>query len=157
MIRRSPYLDEILRLDPVADHKRIVHLHVCYEFPFDTTRSLEFALFRTFAVPSIAALLHSTGEFERRPQRRGYNMVEIIQSAPQPANAKLKEIYESGGGPSAARGKVAMIRQVQSLNPDALMAWSALGAEIMHGQSRVTRRQREMIATVVSATNHCSY
>ncbi len=76
---------------------------------------------------------------------------------PPEATGKLKEIYESGGGPSAARGKVAMIRQVQSLNPDALMAWSALGVEIMHGRSRITRRQREMIATVVSATNHCSY
>ena len=81
-----------------------------------------------------------------------------IRTIPPPeASGKLKEIYESGGGPSAARGKVAMIRQVQSLNPDALVAWSALGAEIMHGRSRITRRQREMIATVVSSTNHCSY
>jgi len=81
-----------------------------------------------------------------------------IRTIPPPeATGKLKEMYESGGGPSAARGKVAMIRQVQSLNPDALMAWSALGAEIMYGRSRLTRRQREMIATVVSAINHCSY
>jgi alkylhydroperoxidase family enzyme len=81
-----------------------------------------------------------------------------IRTIPPPeATGKLKEIYESGAGPSAARGKVAMIRQVQSLNPDALMAWSALGAEIMHGRSHLSRRQREMIATVVSATNHCSY
>ena len=50
-----------------------------------------------------------------------------------------------------------MVRQVQSLNPDALAAWSDLGAAIMHGPSHLTRRQREMIATVVSATNHCSY
>ncbi len=76
---------------------------------------------------------------------------------PSEATGKLKEVYETAGGPSAARGKVAMVRQVQSLNPNALAAWSALGAEIMHGPSRLTRRQREMIATVVSATNHCSY
>ena len=50
-----------------------------------------------------------------------------------------------------------MIRQVQSLNPDALAAWRALDVGIMQGESRITRRQREMIATVVSATNHCSY
>ena len=50
-----------------------------------------------------------------------------------------------------------MVRQVQSLNPDALAAWSDMGAAIMHGPSQLTRRQREMIATVVSATNHCSY
>jgi uncharacterized peroxidase-related enzyme len=50
-----------------------------------------------------------------------------------------------------------MIRQVQSLNPDNLAAWRALDIGIMRGESRITRRQREMIATVVSATNQCSY
>jgi alkylhydroperoxidase family enzyme len=76
---------------------------------------------------------------------------------PSEADGKLKEVYESGSGPSAARGKVSMIRQVQSLNPDALAAWRALDVAIMRGESRITRRQREMIATVVSAANHCSY
>jgi alkylhydroperoxidase family enzyme len=76
---------------------------------------------------------------------------------PSQATGKVKEIYESGAGPSAARGKVSMIRQVQSLNPDLLAAWRALDVGIMRGESRITRRQREMIATVVSATNKCSY
>lgn len=76
---------------------------------------------------------------------------------PAEAIGKLKEIYQSGAGPSAAKGRVSMIRQAQSLNPEALAAWRALDVEIMRGESRITRRQREMIATVVSATNHCSY
>ena len=76
---------------------------------------------------------------------------------PAEATGKLKEVYEIPGGPSAARGKVAMVRQVQSLHPNALAAWSDLSAAIMHGPSRLSRRQREMIATVVSATNQCSY
>jgi hypothetical protein len=38
LMRESPYLAEIRRLDPVRDQVRIVHLHACYEFPFDTTR-----------------------------------------------------------------------------------------------------------------------
>ena len=81
-----------------------------------------------------------------------------IRTIPPPeATGKLKEVYSASSGPSAARGKVAMVRQVQSLHPDALAAWSDLGAAIMHGPSSLTRRQREMIATVVSATNHCSY
>src|SRR5437868_10969970 len=70
MTRSSPYLDEILRLDPVADHKRIMHLVVCYEFPFDTTRSLEMAFFRTYAVPAIGERLDSTREFALRALRR---------------------------------------------------------------------------------------
>ncbi len=62
--------DEIRRLDPESDHQRIVHLNLCWDFPWDTLRALEFALFRTFAVPSISSLLDRTAEFARRPQRR---------------------------------------------------------------------------------------
>jgi hypothetical protein len=78
-VTRSPYLEEIVRLDPERDHVRIVHLDVCYEFPFDTTRALEFALFRTFAVPSVARTLASGGEFELRAQRR-YDDTDLILS-----------------------------------------------------------------------------
>jgi hypothetical protein len=64
-MRKSPYLAEIRRLDPVRD-LRIVHFDACNEFPFDTTRAPELAFSRTFAVPSIAQLLPSTGEFTVR-------------------------------------------------------------------------------------------
>lgn len=78
-MRRSRVLDEINRLDPLADHQRIVFLSTRYDFPFDTTRALEFALFRTFAVPSISALLDRTGEFQARAQKR-YDDTDIIVS-----------------------------------------------------------------------------
>ena len=55
---------------------------------------------------------------------------------PSEATGKLKESLRAVSGPSAARGKVAMVRQVQSLHPDALAAWSDLGAAIMHGPSQ---------------------
>lgn len=73
------YLDEILTLDPERDHQRIVHLDACFEFPFDTTRALEFALFRTFCVPSVSALLEKTGEFLVRTQKR-YDDTDLIVS-----------------------------------------------------------------------------
>jgi hypothetical protein len=76
---RLAVLKQIRALDPERDHERIVYLCTCYEFPFDTTRSLEFALFRTFGVPSISALLDRTGEFARRAQRR-YDDTDIIVS-----------------------------------------------------------------------------
>ncbi len=72
-------LREILSLDPEKDHQRITYLITCYEFPFDTTRSLEFALYRTYAVPSVAALLDRTGEFNRRAQKR-YDDTDLILS-----------------------------------------------------------------------------
>lgn len=72
-------LREIRLLDPVRDHQRIVHLLVCYEFPWDMTRSLEFALFRTFCSPRVSELLNRTREFQSRPQKR-YDDTDIIVS-----------------------------------------------------------------------------
>jgi hypothetical protein len=72
-------LDEIRTLDPVKDHQRIVYLSTCFDFPFDTTRALEFALYRTYCVPSVSALLDRTGEFAARPQKR-YDDTDIIVS-----------------------------------------------------------------------------
>ncbi|MCC8244833.1 oxygenase MpaB family protein [Saccharothrix luteola] len=60
----------ITSLDPERDHVEIMRISSGYEFPWDYVRSLEFALFRTYCVPSISALLARTGEFERRPQQR---------------------------------------------------------------------------------------
>jgi len=92
----SPYLHEIRGLDPVGDHSRIVYLDTCFEFPWDTTRSLELALFRTFAVPSVAALLDSTGEFGRAAQKR-YDDTDLILSTIVEAG------YDSDEGKRAIR------------------------------------------------------
>jgi hypothetical protein len=89
-------LREIRGLDPVADHRRIVYLDVCFEFPWDTTRALELALFRTFAVPSIAALLDATGEFGRAAQKR-YDDTDLILSTIVEAG------YDSDEGKRAIR------------------------------------------------------
>jgi hypothetical protein len=76
---RYDILHAIEKLDPEKDHQRIIFLSTCYDFPFDTTRSLEFALFRTFCVPRISALLDRTGEFLNRAQKR-YDDTDIIVS-----------------------------------------------------------------------------
>lgn len=80
MRRRNSHYKRILNLDPQKDLMEIVHLSGFYEFPFLTSRSLEMAFFRTFAVPSIANLLHHTQEFEQRPQKR-YDDTELILAA----------------------------------------------------------------------------
>jgi hypothetical protein len=78
-MRRPSILEQIRRLHPEPDHQRIVFLSTCYEFPFDTTRALEFALFRTFCVPRISGLLDRTGEFRQRAQKR-YDDTDLIVS-----------------------------------------------------------------------------
>jgi hypothetical protein len=68
--RRDYWLRRIDALDPVADHWEIYRISAGNEFPWDYRRSLELALFRTYCVPSISALLAATGEFRDRPQKR---------------------------------------------------------------------------------------
>ena len=75
--RRFAVRDRILSLDPGRDHQEIVRLSGMVEFPWDSTRALEFALFRTFASPRISGLLARTGEFRERPQRR-YDDTDLL-------------------------------------------------------------------------------
>jgi hypothetical protein len=70
MHHRDHWLNRILELDPVTDHCEIYRISAGHEFPWDYQRSLELALFRTYCVPSISALLSATGEFRDQPQKR---------------------------------------------------------------------------------------
>src|SRR5688572_31997755 len=76
---RYAVFQTIQKLDPQKDHQRIVFLSCRCDFPFDTTRALEFALFRTFCVPSIGGLLDKTQEFGQRGQKR-YDDTDLIVS-----------------------------------------------------------------------------
>jgi hypothetical protein len=77
---RYDNLHRIEQLDPVRDNAQICHLIAGYEFPWDTTRALEVALFRTFCIPSISKLLDRTGEFRLRTQKRYDDTALIISS-----------------------------------------------------------------------------
>jgi mpaB/rubber oxygenase-like protein len=91
---RFDNLRAIERLDPERDHQRIVHLSFGYDFPWDSIRALEIALYRTYCVPSISALLDRTGEFQTNTQRR-YDDTSILV-------AEMCEWgYESGRGREA--------------------------------------------------------
>lgn len=67
---RNPWLSQIERLDPEREYEEIFRLHFSHEFPWDSVQALSFALFRTYAVPSIGNLLNDTGEFTARVQKR---------------------------------------------------------------------------------------
>ncbi|MET8694458.1 oxygenase MpaB family protein [Streptomyces bauhiniae] len=69
-MKRFERLDRIRRMDPVADAQEIYRLSAAFEFPWDYTRALELALYRTYAVPSIGRLLADTAELTERSQRR---------------------------------------------------------------------------------------
>jgi hypothetical protein len=67
---RFERLERIRRMDPEKEASEIYRLTSAYEFPWDVTRALELALYRTYAVPSIGRLLAETAELTDRPQKR---------------------------------------------------------------------------------------
>ncbi len=74
--------------------------------------------------------------------------------APGDADGELDEIYRAI---DSARGGVANIHRVQSLNPRALRAHLEIYQAIVFGRSTLSRVARERIAVVVSAANRCAY
>jgi hypothetical protein len=75
---RGHWQDVVDRLDPATDFNRIYSIMATHEFPWDMNQALSFALFRTYAVPSIGVLLHDTGEFTERTQRRYDDTVVLL-------------------------------------------------------------------------------
>jgi hypothetical protein len=73
--------DLIAARDPETEFEEIARLLYAWEFAWDIERALEFALFRTYAVPSISGLLARTGEFEARPRKR-YDDTELLLCEP---------------------------------------------------------------------------
>ncbi|MFI6950374.1 oxygenase MpaB family protein [Streptomyces sp. NPDC050422] len=69
-MKRYDRLKDIQRLDPERDFLEIYRITATYEFPWDITRALELALYRTYAVPSIGRLLARTAELTDRSQKR---------------------------------------------------------------------------------------
>ncbi len=128
-MRESPHLREIQRLDPVADHSRIVYLDTCFEFPWDTTRALELALFRTFAVPSVAAVLDSTGEFARAAQKR-YDDTDLILST------IVESGYDSEEGKRAIRQMNRIHGRFEISNEDFLYVLSSFVFEPIRWNAR---------------------
>ncbi|MFC5729047.1 MULTISPECIES: oxygenase MpaB family protein [Nocardioides] len=68
-------------LDPEKDFVEIYQNLSLYEFTWDMTQALSFALFRTYAVPSVGRLLDQTGEFTGRCQKR-YDDTALLLEAP---------------------------------------------------------------------------
>jgi hypothetical protein len=96
-VGRYDTLRLIESLDPETEYWRIYRLHALHEFPWDVTRALELALYRTYAVGTIGGLLDRSGEFRTRPQRR-YDDTALL----------LGEVLEHG--PDSERGRAAIRR-----------------------------------------------
>lgn len=95
-MRRDHWQRKIAELDPETDFEEISRIVSYYEFPWDVQQALSFALFRTYAVPSIGRLLYDTGEFTTDTQKRHDDTALVLESV-------LVEGMETQNGRSAVR------------------------------------------------------
>ncbi len=79
--------------------------------------------------------------------------IETVDEAE--ADGEVAEAYGVCG--DSKTGQVDHIMKIHSLNPGSMLDHEALYKRLMYGKSPLKRPQREMIATVVSALNHCVY
>lgn len=70
------------------------------------------------------------------------------------ATGFLKKEYEAA---LKRAGRIWNIVSIMSQNPRTMKTSMDLYGAIMHGRSPLSRTQREMLALVVSSTNHCVY
>jgi uncharacterized peroxidase-related enzyme len=73
---------------------------------------------------------------------------------PGKAEGDLKMVYNQA---ERRAGRVYNILKIMSRSPHALKASMELYTGTMFGPSELSRAQREMLAVVVSAANHCHY
>ncbi len=81
-------------------------------------------------------------------------MAHLRLIGPEDAEGLLKEEYDAA---VERAGKVYNIVRSMSLSPEVLRRSMELYREIMFGPSGLSRQERELLATVVSATNECHY
>jgi len=73
------------------------------------------------------------------------------------ATGRLADVYAELRKTRLAGGRVPNIMKCMGLRPEALMGVWRLNMAITFGASTLGRRREEMIATAVSASNHCHY
>ncbi|WP_367324921.1 oxygenase MpaB family protein [Streptomyces sp. HUAS ZL42] len=110
-MKRFERLEQIRRMDPYEDAFEIYRLTAAYEFPWDFTRALELALYRTYAVPGIGRLLAETAELTDRTQKR-YDDTSLL------LDAVVEHGFDSEQGRTAIRRINQMHRSYDISNDD---------------------------------------
>ncbi|MFJ4623722.1 oxygenase MpaB family protein [Streptomyces sp. NPDC088812] len=110
-MKRFDRLACIRTMDPYEQASEIYRLTAAYEFPWDFTRALELALYRTYAVPSIGRLLARTAELTDRTQKR-YDDTSLL------LDAVVEHGFDSEQGRTAVRRINQMHRSYDIGNDD---------------------------------------
>jgi hypothetical protein len=110
-VKRFERLERMRRMDPEKDASEIYRLSSAYEFPWDYTRALELALYRTYAVPAIGRLLAETAELTDRTQKRYDDTALLLDTV-------VEHGFDSDKGRTAIRRINQMHRSYDISNDD---------------------------------------
>ena len=108
-------------------------------------RRNKLALLRWFALSCRSGTGFSVG---------GNGMAWVRTVAEDTASGKLREVYQQVRGRA---GTVANIAKVQSLRPSTMEHGFHLYCQLMDDPTGISKRERMLIATVVSKVNGCLY
>ena len=129
MWRRYAIRDRIRQLNPKTDCQEIIFLVGTYEFPWLIRKSLEYALFRGYAIPSISTILDRTGQFREHGQRR-YDDTALL----------MAELVENGYDSPRGRQAIRMMNRLHQphgiRNSDMLYVLSTFVFEPIHWVER---------------------
>lgn len=81
-------------------------------------------------------------------------MAWIRTISEEEASGDLARQYEAA---RRRAGKVFEVVKIHSLRPEILRTFMELYIKLMHGESGLSRMEKEAVATVVSRVNHCHY
>lgn len=129
--------------NPTSDAVSICRRLAGYDFPWELNRALEIAVLKTFCVPRISSLLHQTGEFEQRTQKR-YDDTSLIMGN------LLKWGYDSPQGRAAIAQMNHIHHRFKIHNEDYLYVLSTLIYEPVRwnqhfGWRRFTRSEQQAL------------
>jgi alkylhydroperoxidase family enzyme len=81
-------------------------------------------------------------------------MAFIQTTAPEDSRGPLRRLYDAA---LKRAGYIAQVLRLMSIKPKTLESSMNLYIDTVHGPSKLSRGQREMIAVVVSRANDCYY
>jgi len=85
---------------------------------------------------------------------KGVSMAWVQMVSDEAATGKLRELYQRS---RERAGVVPNIAKLQSLRPETASRGFDLYCQVMDDPSGISRRERVLIATVVSKVNGCLY
>lgn len=152
--RRYDNLRRIRALDPERDADEILGLTARREFPWDYSQGTGIAFMRDYGVPSIARLLHETGEFEHDGVKRYNDTILIGQEATvdgidsERGHAAVRRLNRIHGHYDIPDDELAYVLATTIVGPVrwiSLYGWRPLDPHELVAITRVTTRFGELM------------